>query len=111
MNKEFYQLGRMVALSALLGVTALLVSFVAGSAFDTPCRNSPREVSAAWTAGALYLAYCQFWVAPRSAGWSKKLFTVTALMTITSVIVDRARLRKFAGNMVSSTWQQAGILK
>src|ERR1039458_686705 len=64
---------RMVGISLFLGMTALLVSFVAASAFETPGTTSFREISAACVAAALYLAFCQFWVAPRgrSGFWAK----------------------------------------
>ncbi len=55
----------MVVASLFLGMTALLVSFVAGSAFETSGTTSFREIIAACVAAALYLAFCQFWVAPR----------------------------------------------
>ena len=64
---------RMVGISLFLGMTALLVIFGAGSAFETPGTTSFREISAACVAAALYLAFCQFWVAPRgrSGFWAK----------------------------------------
>ena len=68
----------MVVVSLFLGMTALLVSFVAASAFETP-KTSFREISAACVAAALYLAFCQFWVAPRGrSGFWAKLPTVVA---------------------------------
>ena len=69
----------MVVASLFLGMTALLVSFVAGSAFETPGTTSFREISAACVAAALYLAFCQFWVAPRGrSGFWIKVPTVVA---------------------------------
>ena len=63
----------MFFVSLFLGMTALLVSFGAASAFETPGTTSFREISAACVAAALYLAFCQFWVAPRgrSGFWAK----------------------------------------
>jgi hypothetical protein len=52
----------MVVVSFFLGMTALLVSFVAGATFE---GTSYREVSAECVAAVLYLAFCQFWIAPR----------------------------------------------
>src|ERR1035438_3521382 len=77
----------MVFVSLFLGMTALLVSFGAASAFETPGTTSFREISAACVAAAFYLAFCQFWVAPRgrSGFWAK-----VPTLTVTSVIVDRA---------------------
>jgi hypothetical protein len=63
----------MVVVSLFLGMTALLVSFVAASAFETRGRTSNGELIAPCVAAALYLAFCQFWVAPRgrSGFWAK----------------------------------------
>ena len=75
MDKEYYKVGRMVLVSLFLGFTALLVSFVAGSAFEHP----KGELIAPCVAAALYLAFCQFWVAPRgSSGFWAKLPTLVA---------------------------------
>jgi hypothetical protein len=69
----------MVILSVFLGMTALLVSFGAASAFETPGTTSFREISAACVAAVLYLAFCQFWVAPRGrSGFWAKVPTVVA---------------------------------
>src|SRR5664279_1952485 len=72
MKKEYRPWG-MVVVSLFLGFTALLVSFVAASAFETPGTTSFREITAACVAAALYLAFCQFWVAlrGRSGFWAK----------------------------------------
>ena len=79
MDKEYYKVGGMVLVSLFLGMTALLVSFGAASAFETPGTTSIREISAACVAAALYLAFCQFWVAPRGrSGFWAKLLTVVA---------------------------------
>jgi hypothetical protein len=68
---------RIIAVSVFLGITALLVSFVAASAFE----NSKGELIAPCVAAALYLAFCQFWVAPRgSRGFRTKLPTLVASM-------------------------------
>jgi len=58
-----------VGASLFLGMTALLVSFAAGAAFE----HSKGELIAPCVAAALYLAFCQFWVAPRgrSGFWAK----------------------------------------
>jgi hypothetical protein len=79
MDKEYYKVGGMVLVSLFLGMTALLVSFGAASAFETPGTTSIREISAACVAAALYLAFCQFWVAPRGrSGFWAKLPTLVA---------------------------------
>jgi hypothetical protein len=59
----------MVFVSLFLGFTTLVVSFGAGSAFE----NSKGELIAPCVAAALYLAFCQFWVAPRGSRrfWAK----------------------------------------
>ena len=78
MNKEYYKVGRMVLVSLFLGFTALPVSFVAGAAFE----HSMGELIAPCVAAALYLAFCQFWVAPRgSRGFWAKLPTLVASVT------------------------------
>jgi hypothetical protein len=58
-----------VVISLFLGFTTLLVTFVAASAFE----NSKGELIAPCVAAALYLAFCQFWVAPRGSRrfWAK----------------------------------------
>ena len=64
-----------VFVSLFLGFTALPVSFVAGAAFE----HSMGELIAPCVAAALYLAFCQFWVAPRgSRGFWAKLPTLVA---------------------------------
>ena len=78
MNKEYYKVGRMVLVSLFLGFTALPVSFVAGAALE----HSKGELIAPCVAAALYLAFCQFWVAPRgSRGFWAKLPTLVASVT------------------------------
>lgn len=65
----------MIVVSFFLGMTALLVSFGAASAFE----NSKGELIAPCVAAVLYLAFCQFWVAPRgSSGFGAKLPTLAA---------------------------------
>ena len=65
----------MVFVSLFLGMTALLVSFVAASVFE----HSKGELIAPCVAAALYLAFCQFWVAPRgSSGFWAKVPTLVA---------------------------------
>jgi hypothetical protein len=69
----------MVVVSFFLGMTALLVSFGAATAFETRGRTSNGELIAPCVAAALYLAFCQFWVAPRgSSGFWAKLPTLVA---------------------------------
>jgi hypothetical protein len=78
MDKEHYKVGRMVLVSLFLGFTALPVSFVAGAALE----HSKGELIAPCVAAALYLAFCQFWVAPRgSRGFWAKLPTLVASVT------------------------------
>lgn len=61
--------------SLFLGFTTLVVSFGAASAFE----NSMGELIAPCVAAALYLAFCQFWVAPREErGFLAKLPTLVA---------------------------------
>ncbi len=75
MKNKCYHVGRRVAVSIFLGMTALVVCFVAASAFE----NSQGELIAPCVAAALYLAFCQFWVAPRgSSGFWAKLPTLVA---------------------------------
>jgi hypothetical protein len=57
----------MAGVSLFLGLTALIVCFAAASAFETPGTTSNRERIAPCIAAALYLAFCQFWVAPRGS--------------------------------------------
>jgi hypothetical protein len=78
MTKEHHPYGiagafGMVLVSLFLGMTALVVSFGFASAFETPGRTSNGELIAPCVAAALYLAFCQFWVAPRGRGgfWAK----------------------------------------
>src|SRR5690349_9482057 len=59
----------MVVVSLFLGMTAVMVSFVAASAFEVPGRTSNGELIAPCAAAALYLAFCQFWVTPRGSRW------------------------------------------
>lgn len=78
MDKEYYKVGRMVLVSLFLGFTALPVSFVAGAALE----HSKGELIAPCVAAALYLAFCQFWIAPRgSRGFWAKLPTLVASVT------------------------------
>jgi hypothetical protein len=88
MNKEHFPVGGLVAVSAFLGFTTLLVSFGAASVFETPGTTSILEVSAMCVATALYLAFCQFWVAPRGRGrFRAKLLTVVAAIAPLLVFV------------------------
>jgi hypothetical protein len=69
----------MFFVSLFLGMTALLVSFVAAAAFETRGGTSNGELIAPCVAAALYLAFCQFWVAPRgSSGFWAKVPTLVA---------------------------------
>jgi hypothetical protein len=78
MKKE-YRTWRMVVVSFFLGMTALVVSFVAAAAFETRGGTSNAELIAPCVAAALYLAFCQFWVAPRgSSGFWAKVPTLVA---------------------------------
>jgi hypothetical protein len=70
-----YLINVRVVASFFLGMTALLVSFAAGAAFE----HSKGELIAPCVAAALYLAFCQFWVAPRgSSGFWAKVPTLVA---------------------------------
>ena len=53
-----------IILSLALGLTAVFVFFLAGSAFEVVGENSPREILASCLIGAAYLAFCQFWFDP-----------------------------------------------
>jgi hypothetical protein len=104
MDKEYYKVGGMVLVSLLLGMTALLVSFGAASAFETPGTTSIREISAACVAAALYLAFCQFWVAPRGrSGFWAKLLTVVA--SVAPLLGHQLALRAWG-----ITWLASGCL-
>ena len=72
----------MFFVSLFLGMTALVVFFVAEAVFETKETTSLREVVAGCVAGALYPAFCQFWVTPRgdSRFWAK-LSTMAASIT------------------------------
>jgi hypothetical protein len=88
MNKEYSQVGVLVAVSAFLGFATPLVAFVSASAFETSGTTSIREVTAMCVATALYLAFCQFWVAPRaSGGFVTKLPTLIAAVAPSLVFV------------------------
>jgi len=80
--KTNYLINVRVGVSLFLGMTALLVVFVAAAAFETKGTTSLREVIAGCVAGALYPAFCQFWVAPRgSRGFWAKVPTMAASIT------------------------------
>ena len=74
----------MVVVSLFLGMTALVVSFGFASAFEVQGTNSIRETIAPCVATALYLAFCQFWVAPRGAGrfWARLSTLVAAVVPL-----------------------------
>ena len=85
---------KMVVVSLFLGMTALVVSFGAASAFETPGTTSFREISAACVAAGLYLAFCQFWVAPRgSSGFWAKVPTLVA--SVAPLLGHQLALRAF----------------
>jgi len=70
-----------VILSFVIGMTALIVSFVAASLVEVPGQNSIREIVAACMVGTPYLAFCQFWVAPRGVrGFRAKWPTLAAMV-------------------------------
>jgi len=84
----------MVFVSLFLGMTALLVSFVAASAFETRGGTSNGELIAPCVAAALYLAFCQFWVAPRgSSGFWAKVPTLVA--SVAPLLGHQLALRAF----------------
>ncbi|MDR3457557.1 MAG: hypothetical protein P4N60_08935 [Verrucomicrobiae bacterium] len=69
-----------IAIALFLGMTALIVAFAAASAFETPGTTSIREIGAACITTALYLAFCEFWVAPRDGrGFAATLPTLIAV--------------------------------
>jgi hypothetical protein len=76
--------------SLFLGMTALVVSFGAASAFE----NSKGELIAPCVAAALYLAFCQFWVAPRgrSGFWAK---VPTLVASVAPLLGHQLALRAF----------------
>jgi hypothetical protein len=81
MNKEHFPAGGPVTVSGFLGFTTLLVSFCAAAAFETRGGTSNGELVAPCVAATLYLAFCQFWVAPRGKGrfWAKLLTVVASV--------------------------------
>jgi len=70
MNNKYYQLIGIVLAAAFLGTTALFVSFGAGVAAE---HSRIGEVLAMCTAAGLYLAFCEFWLAPRDSRFLTKL--------------------------------------
>jgi hypothetical protein len=78
MNKEPFPLAALVAVAGFLGFATPLISFAAASVAETPGTTSTLEATAACVGPALYLAFCQFWVAPRGRGrfWAKLLIVV-----------------------------------
>jgi len=70
-----------VILSFVIGMTALIVFFCAASLVEVPGQNSIREILAACLVGTPYLAFCQFWVAPRgNRGLRAKWPTLAAMV-------------------------------
>lgn len=74
----------MVGVSLGVGFTALPVCFGAAAAFE----NSKGELIAPCVAAALYLAFCQFWVAPRGSSgfWAKAPTLVAGLAPLLLLI-------------------------
>jgi hypothetical protein len=98
----------MVVVSLLLGMTALPVTFAAGAALETPGMPSFREVSAVCVAAVLYLAFCQFWVAPRgSSGFWAKSPTLVASITPLLLMVAFA---KEVSLVIGLLWLASGCL-
>jgi len=84
----------MFFVSLFLGMTALLVSFAAAAAFETRGGSSNAELIAPCVAAALYLAFCQFWVAPRgSSGFWAKVPTLVA--SVAPLLGHQLALRAF----------------
>lgn len=70
-----------VGFSVVLGVTALFVMFFTGAVTEVPGKNSIWEIVASCLVGALYLGFCQFWVAPEgSRGFRAKWPTLAAMI-------------------------------
>ena len=86
-----------IVVSLVLGMTALIVFFVAASAFEVRGANSTlRETVAGCIFGAPYLAFCQFWVAPKGirgprAKWPALAAMVAPLFAILP-FVDRGAI-------------------
>ena len=69
-----------VLLSIFLGLLAPFVFIIGASAFEVVGQNSLKEIVAGSLAVALYLAFCQFCVAPRgSRGFGAKWPTLVAM--------------------------------
>jgi hypothetical protein len=103
MNKEYSQAGGLVAVSGFLGFTTLLVSFVAAAILETPAGTSNGELIAPCVAAALYLAFCQFWVAPRGRGrfWAKLLTVVASVAPLLLYVNEHRRAWGIPWVMVS----------
>jgi hypothetical protein len=95
MSKEPFPLAVLVAVAALLGLATPLISFAAASVAETPGTTSILEATAACVGPALYLAFCQFWVAPRGRGrfWAKLLIVV--VLTAPSLVSRTAPAQRF----------------
>lgn len=89
----------MVVVSLFLGFTTLVVAFAAGSIFE----NSKGELIAPCVATALYLAFCQFWVAPRGRGgfWVKSLTVVASVAPLVLAVNLTPRTWGIPWGMVS----------
>jgi len=73
------------AVSLFLGMTAPVVAFVAASVFETPGKTTCAETAAGCVGVALYLAFCEFWVAPRDrhgfrANWPTLIASIIPLL-------------------------------
>ncbi|MFY9923900.1 MAG: hypothetical protein WAK51_05410 [Opitutaceae bacterium] len=81
MKRAFVTLAK-VCFSFLLGLTSLMVFFVTESALAVPGRNPVLGIVGACLVGAPYLAFCQFWLAPRGAHGFRPRWPALAAMTL-----------------------------
>jgi hypothetical protein len=77
MNEKHYEVIGTVLVAAFLGTTALMVSFGAASAAE---HSAVGEIVAACIAAGLYLAFCEFWLAPRGNRFLHKLPSLLAVL-------------------------------
>jgi hypothetical protein len=94
-----------VTSSVFLGMTALLISFVVASAFETPGTTSVREITAMCVAAGLYLAFCQFWVSPRGVSRFR-----TKLPTLAASVAPLTVATAFAPRTQGILWLASGCL-
>jgi hypothetical protein len=100
-----------VGISVVLGVTACLVFFVAGAVTEVPGENSIREIVASCLVGALYLGFCQFWVAPRdSIGFRAKWPTLAAMILPLLCVVVLIFLVEHGSLVAGAPWLVSGCL-